>query len=147
MLNMYPHCYQYPHSLAQQPEACACMRAKSLKSCPTLCNLMQPARLLCPWILQARILEWVVVPFSRESSQPWEQTGTSYVSFIGRLVIYQECYLQSPSLKLRDDKKVIEPDFELKSVLFNTFYVISLILEENIIFKINLFIFNWRIIA
>ena len=64
-------------------------------------------------ILQARILEWVVVPFSRESSQPWEQTGTSYVSFIGRLVIYQECYLQSPSLKLRDDKKVIEPDFEL----------------------------------
>ena len=92
-------------------------------------------------------MEWVVVPFSRESSQPWEQTGTSYVSFIGRLVIYQECYLQSPSLKLRDDKKVIEPDFELKSVLFNTFYVISLILEENIIFKINLFIFNWRIIA
>jgi len=25
-------------------------------------------------ILQARILEWVVVPFSREFSQPWDGT-------------------------------------------------------------------------
>ena len=28
---------------------CTCMYAKSLESCPTLCNAMQPARLLCPW--------------------------------------------------------------------------------------------------
>ena len=28
---------------------CTCMYAKSLESCPTLCNPMQPARLLCPW--------------------------------------------------------------------------------------------------
>ena len=30
---------------------------------------LQPTRLLCPWILQARILEWVAMPASRASSQ------------------------------------------------------------------------------
>ena len=31
---------------------------------------LQPTRLLCPWISQARILEWVAMPASRGSSQP-----------------------------------------------------------------------------
>ena len=39
-------------------------------------------------ILQARILEWVAVPSSRGSSQPRDQTHTSYVSCIGRWVLY-----------------------------------------------------------
>ena len=42
----------------------------------------------CPWhtdfsvrrILQARILEWIVIPFSRGSSQPRDQTHASCVS-------------------------------------------------------------------
>jgi len=29
-----------------------------------------PSRLLYPWISQARKLEWVAMPFSRESSNP-----------------------------------------------------------------------------
>ena len=29
---------------------------------------LQPARLLCPWCFQARILEWVVMLFSKGSS-------------------------------------------------------------------------------
>ena len=37
-----------------------------------------------PWsvhgILQARILEWVAFPFSRESSQPRDQTGVSGIA-------------------------------------------------------------------
>ena len=36
----------------------------------TLCHPMDSTRLLCPWILQARILEWVAMPSSRGSSQP-----------------------------------------------------------------------------
>ena len=28
-----------------------------------------PARRLCPWDLQSRILEWIVISFSRGSSQ------------------------------------------------------------------------------
>ena len=35
-------------------------------SCPTLqSHGLYPATLLCPWILQARILEWVAIPFSK----------------------------------------------------------------------------------
>jgi hypothetical protein len=43
-------------------------------------------RLLCPWILQARIVEWVAMPFSRESSQPRDRTHISYISCTGRRV-------------------------------------------------------------
>ena len=31
-------------------------------------------------ILQARILEWVAIPFSRESSQPRDQTQVSHIA-------------------------------------------------------------------
>ena len=34
---------------------------------------LQPARLLCPWAFQARILKWLVMPSSRGSSQPRDQ--------------------------------------------------------------------------
>ena len=40
-------------------------------------------------ILQARILEWVAVPSSRDSSQPWDQTCISFVSCIGRRALYR----------------------------------------------------------
>ena len=36
------------------------------QSCPTLCDPMDPARLLCPFFLQARILERVVIPLSSQ---------------------------------------------------------------------------------
>ena len=39
-------------------------------------------------ILQVRILEWFVVPFSRGSSWPKDQTHISFVSCIGRQVLY-----------------------------------------------------------
>ena len=39
-------------------------------------------------ILQERLLEWVARPFSRESSQPRDQTHVSYISCIGRRVLY-----------------------------------------------------------
>ena len=50
-------------------------------------------------ILQARILEWVVMPFLRESSQPRDQTHVSYVSCLGRWIVYLSCHLGSPVLK------------------------------------------------
>ena len=40
---------------------------------------LKPAKLLCPWILQARILEWVAMPSSRGSSRPRDRTCVSYV--------------------------------------------------------------------
>ena len=49
---------------------CECMCDKLLQLCPTLCNSMfcWSARLLCPWDSQAKILEWVAMPFSKGSS-------------------------------------------------------------------------------
>ena len=38
-------------------------------------------------ILQARVLEWVAIPFSRASSPPRDRTRVSYVSCIGRWVL------------------------------------------------------------
>ena len=42
---------------------------------------------------QARTLEWVAVPSSRGSSRPRDRTHTSYVSYIGRQVLYHQCHL------------------------------------------------------
>ena len=46
--------------------------AKSLQSCPTLCDPMDcsPTSSSFHRLLQARILEWVAIPFSRGSSWP-----------------------------------------------------------------------------
>ena len=48
-------------------------------------------------ILQARILEWVAIPFSKGSSQSRDQTCVCYVSCIGRRVLYHYCHLGSPN--------------------------------------------------
>ena len=48
---------------------------------------LPPARLLCSWIFQARILEWVTIPFSRASSQPRDRTCISWVSCIGKWIL------------------------------------------------------------
>ena len=43
--------------------------------CPTICDPMDPARLLCPWNSPGKnSLEWVAITFSSESSQPRNQT-------------------------------------------------------------------------
>ena len=39
-------------------------------------------------IFQARILEWVAIPYSRGSSQPRAQTQISCISCIGRQMLY-----------------------------------------------------------
>ena len=50
--------------------------------CLTLCNLMDASPLGSSvyGILQARILEWVAISFSRGSSQPMDQTWVSCIA-------------------------------------------------------------------
>ena len=62
----------------------ACVGAKSLQSCLTLCNLMScsPAGSSAHGILRSRTLEWVAIPFSRGSSWPRDRTPISCVSCI-----------------------------------------------------------------
>ena len=43
---------------------------------------LQPTRLLCPWVLRARILERVAISFSRESSWPMNWTHIPSISCI-----------------------------------------------------------------
>ena len=45
-------------------------------------------------ILQARILEWVAISSSRASCQPRDQTHISYVSCIGRQVLYHSHHVR-----------------------------------------------------
>ena len=54
----------------------ACVHAKSLQLCPTLCNSVDcsPPDSSVHGSLQARILEWVAMPSSRGSSRPRDQT-------------------------------------------------------------------------
>jgi len=49
-------------------------------------------------IHQARILEWVTMPFSRGSAQPRDQTHVSYISGIGRWVLYHCATWKAPNL-------------------------------------------------
>ena len=62
------------------------MHAKSLQLCLTLCDPMDcsPPGSTVHEILQARILKWVAIPFSRGSSPPRDQTRISFVCCVGR---------------------------------------------------------------
>ena len=58
------------------------LRVKVSQSCLTLCDPMDcslPGSSVCG-ILQARILEWAAVPFSRGSSQPRDRTQVSHIA-------------------------------------------------------------------
>ena len=65
-----------------KPKIVAAAAAKSLQSCPTLCDPIDgtPPGSPVPGILQARTLEWAVIPFSRGSSSPWDRTQVSHIT-------------------------------------------------------------------
>ena len=80
--------------------SCCCLLAQS---CPTLCDPMDcsPPGSCVQGISQARILEWVVISFSRGSF--WRRDGTD-ISCIDRWIPYswatsEACILLHPSLK------------------------------------------------
>ena len=52
-------------------------------------------------ILQARILEWVAMLSSRGSSRSREGTRVSYITCMGKQVLYHKRHLRSPHLRRR----------------------------------------------
>ena len=68
------------------------LHAKSLQLCLSLCDPVgcSPPGSFVHGILQARILEWVAIPFSTGSSQPMNQTCVSNISCIGKWVLYHQ---------------------------------------------------------
>ena len=68
----------------EQATSCASQRrkwdesdVKVARSCPILCD---PIDHTVHGILQARILEWVAIPFSRGSSQSRDRTQVSHIA-------------------------------------------------------------------
>ena len=79
----------------------ACTHAQSLQSCLILCNPMDyslPGSSV-HGILQARILEWVAISFSRGSSGPRDWTQVSWVFCIGRWILYHGATWEAPVLR------------------------------------------------
>ena len=71
---------QVPHIAGRFFTSWATKEAQKVKvaqSCPTLCTRLDYT---VHGILQAGILEWVAVPFSRESSQPRVWTQVSHIA-------------------------------------------------------------------
>ena len=75
---------------------CVCVCVLVTQSCPTLCNPMDCTLpgFFVHGILQARILEWVAIPFSRGSSQPKDQTQISCITGY----LYHLSYQGSPNI-------------------------------------------------
>ena len=75
---------------------CTCTKSHQLFL--TLCDPMDcsPSSSSVYRILQTRILEWIAMPSSRGSSQTRNRTYISYVSCIGRQVLYRQCHLGRP---------------------------------------------------
>ena len=76
---------------------CVCVRVY-VQSCLTLCDPMDCSSPVSSahGISEAGTLEWVAISFSRGSSQPRDQTRVSYISRIGRWILYQLRHLGSP---------------------------------------------------
>ena len=70
--------------------------------CPTVCDPMDcsPPGSTVHGILQARILERIAMPSSRGSSGPRDWTWISWISCIGRWVLFQQHDLRCKPLKL-----------------------------------------------
>ena len=62
--------------------SCSPVKVKVSQSSPTLCDPMNcsPSGSSVHWILQARILEWVAISFSRGSSRSGDRTQVSSIA-------------------------------------------------------------------
>ena len=78
------------------------------QSCPTVCDPVDcsPPGSSVHGILQARIPLWVAISFSRGSSGPWDQTQVSYVSCIGRWIVYQDTTWEAQSGRNATEKEI-----------------------------------------
>ena len=72
----------YDRWIVQLPWASTALNPKVAKLCPTLCDPVDcsPLGSSVLGMLQARVPEWVAIPFSRGSSQPKDQTWVSHTA-------------------------------------------------------------------
>ena len=103
------------------------VRAKSLQSCPTLCDPVDhsPPGYSVNEILQARFLEWVVMPSSRGSSWPRDRTHISCISCIGKQVLYHCTTWEAPNCHYNHH---FEPLYLWSQGIFHVFHFLHMIL-------------------
>ena len=92
------------------------MKVKVAQFCPT-------PRYTTDGILQARILEWVAVPFSRASSQPRDRTPVSHIAggfFTSWATREVHTWLQNFSLMMRAFKVYCHSNFQIYSTVLLT---------------------------
>ena len=102
-------------------KAASNLSAKLLQLCLTLCDPMNysPPGSPVHGILQAGILEWVFMPFSRGSSQLRDLTCVSSVSCIGRWVLYHEHHLlKSKDITLPTKVHIVKAMFFFPVVMY-----------------------------
>ena len=89
------------------------MHGKSLQLCPTLCDSVDhnPPGSSVQGILQARMLKWVAMPFSRGSSQQWKiELGSPA--------------LQADSLPSEPPEKPVIRETKIKITMIYTLYLL-----------------------
>ena len=71
--------YNYYANIQVNQDAAAADAAKSLQSCPTLCDPIDgsPPGYPVPGILQARTMEWVAISFSNARKWKWSRSVVS----------------------------------------------------------------------
>ena len=85
-------------------------------------------------ILEARILKQVAIPSSRRSSWPRDQTCVSYVSCIGRWVLYHKHYLGSQPIKSDDVHKNLLSAYYMLDILYDlSNLILTISISTNII--------------
>ena len=72
-------------------------------------------------ILQARILEWVAISFSRRSSLPRDRTRVFCISCIGRRILYQPGHRGSP----RTGDPAIKKDCHVPGTWWHVYFMVA----------------------
>ena len=89
---------RFPGELSTTSDMQMCMCAKLLQLCPVLCYLADcspSGSSSIHGILQARRVEWVALPSSRWSSWLRDRTYISWVSWIGKWLLYHSHHLEA----------------------------------------------------
>ena len=82
LFSQFPTTHYYSEQVKfPKTTMCLCLCAKSLQSCLTVCDPIDcsPPDSSLHGILQARILKWVAIPFSRRSSRRRDQTYAAHL--------------------------------------------------------------------
>ena len=104
-------CSYLEQTMSESTPTLARLCTQLLQSCPTLCDPMDcssPGSFV-HGILQARILEWVAISFSRGSSPPRDRTHVSCIPRTAKQILYH-CATWEASRNVLKFHQLVYPD-------------------------------------